>query len=51
MVAPGGGPMLYVLRSLPGGGYTFIGDAYIHGLMDGEAFKEKNELGEKFILT
>ncbi|KAL5624372.1 hypothetical protein BROUX41_004432 [Berkeleyomyces rouxiae] len=31
-----GGQVLYVLRPAAGGGYRFLGESYVHGLMDGE---------------
>ncbi|KAL2884807.1 Heterokaryon incompatibility protein (HET) [Ceratocystis lukuohia] len=31
-----GGQVLYILRPAAGGGYRFVGEAYVHGLMDGE---------------
>ncbi|KAF2473585.1 uncharacterized protein BDR25DRAFT_386379 [Lindgomyces ingoldianus] len=33
-----GGSMPYVLRPT-NGGYMLVGDPYVHGIMDGEAFK------------
>ncbi|CAO2655010.1 Nn.00g117430.m01.CDS01 [Neocucurbitaria sp. VM-36] len=51
VVALGGGPTPYVLRQVPGGTeYTYVGDAYIHGMMDGEAFEENRPL-EKFTIV
>ena len=44
IVALGGGPVLYVLRPLQTGNYTFIGTAYIQDMMDGEAFKDGAKL-------
>ncbi|KAJ8128994.1 hypothetical protein O1611_g4638 [Lasiodiplodia mahajangana] len=32
-----GGRLLYILRALSEGTYEFIGECYVHGLMDGEA--------------
>jgi hypothetical protein len=45
------GQVLYILRSKEDRSYEFIGEVYIHGLMDGEVFKnpclvEKIELLE-----
>ncbi|PKS05959.1 hypothetical protein jhhlp_007792 [Lomentospora prolificans] len=31
-----GGQVLYVLRNLGGGTYKFVGECYVHGMMDGE---------------
>lgn len=35
-----GGLVLYVLRKLPSGQYYFVGESYVHGLMDGEVFRD-----------
>ena len=35
-----GGPVLYVLRP-NSNDYSFIGESYVHGLMDGEAFSDE----------
>lgn len=43
-VALGGSNMLYVLRPLPTGDYTFIGTAYIQEMMHGEAFENNPKL-------
>ncbi|KAH6673235.1 heterokaryon incompatibility protein-domain-containing protein [Halenospora varia] len=47
-----GGQLLYVLRetSKPGQ-YSFMGECYVHGLMDGEAVPTSSELYREFILT
>jgi hypothetical protein len=50
IVALGGGDMLYTLRLLPTGKYTFIGTAYIQEMMYGEAF-EGDAKWEKFIIV
>ena len=44
-----GGQVLYLLREEDGGRYHFVGECYIHGLMDGEAleFLELKEEGIK----
>jgi len=34
-----GGRVLYVIRSRENGHYEFIGECYVHGVMDGEAVK------------
>ncbi|OCL11408.1 hypothetical protein AOQ84DRAFT_269871, partial [Glonium stellatum] len=34
-----GGQVLYVLRPRNNGKYEFVGECYIHGLMDGQAVK------------
>lgn len=45
IVVLGGGPTLYVLRQGPGrNSFTYIGDAYIRGMMDGEAFEAGGKL-------
>ncbi|KAE9365935.1 hypothetical protein N431DRAFT_278717, partial [Stipitochalara longipes BDJ] len=36
-----GGQVLYVLRDAGTGVYEFLGECYVHGLMDGEAIKEE----------
>ncbi|KAK4694488.1 hypothetical protein P7C71_g3112, partial [Lecanoromycetidae sp. Uapishka_2] len=42
-----GGPMLYILRPVPGASrprtFTLIGDCYVQGVMDGEAVKGHEE--------
>lgn len=38
--------MLCVLRWLPGGEYTYVGDAYIHGVGGGEVFEGMKHLWE-----
>ncbi|KAF2432984.1 hypothetical protein EJ08DRAFT_584731 [Tothia fuscella] len=50
MVEPGdqvcvlfGGRVLYVLRPDQDGSCIYIGDAYVHGLMDGEAIEQWRE--------
>ena len=35
-----GGQVVYILRESSRGSYQYVGDAYIHGIMDGEAFGE-----------
>jgi hypothetical protein len=35
-----GASVPFVLRERDDGGYMFVGEAYVHGLMDGEALKE-----------
>jgi hypothetical protein len=35
-----GGYTPFVIRRLEGGNYEFIGECYVHGLMDGEAMEE-----------
>jgi hypothetical protein len=34
-----GSPVPHVIRKLPSGNYGLIGEAYIHGIMDGEAME------------
>lgn len=55
VVVLNGGLTPYVLRRLPGGKseYTFLGDAYMHGIMDGEAFEgvEETNALERFVLV
>ncbi|KAF2249584.1 HET-domain-containing protein [Trematosphaeria pertusa] len=58
VVVLNGGLVPYVLRQLDetefGQKYTFLGDAYIHGIMDGEAFEEMEQANrplEEFILV
>lgn len=34
----------FVLRKQPDGSYAFLGEAYVHGIMDGEFFKRQNDL-------
>jgi hypothetical protein len=43
-----GGHVLYVLRAADSGLYEYIGDCYIHGLMDGEVFARERVLEEQF---
>jgi hypothetical protein len=38
-----GGLIPIILRP-ESGHYTFVGDAYVHGIMDGEAMQDVNEL-------
>jgi len=35
-----GASVPFVLRERDDGGFMFLGEAYVHGLMDGEALKE-----------
>jgi hypothetical protein len=42
-----GGDTLYVLRK-QGEDYLFLGESYVHGIMDGEAFNTHVEAGKKF---
>ena len=42
-------PYPFVLRKRPDGFYTLIGDAYIQGVMDGEAWPEDNETEVEWI--
>ena len=35
-----GASVPFVLRERDDGGFMFVGEAYVHGLMDGEALKE-----------
>jgi len=35
-----GGSVPFVLRKRDDGGFMFVGEAYVHGLIDGEALKE-----------
>lgn len=44
-----GGRVPYVLRRLPDGEFKFIGEVYIHGVMDGEAVTEAARLGWNMI--
>ena len=37
-----GGQVLYTLRSTGQDLYEFVGECYIHGLMDGEAFEQSD---------
>ena len=39
--------ILYILRENEGGNYQFIGERYMHGMMDGEAMKFFDENQEK----
>jgi len=41
-----GGQMLYILRSKDDGSHEFIGEAYVHGLMDGEVFDTTGQARE-----
>ena len=43
-----GGQVLYILRQKEGGKYRFIGECYLHGMMDGEAMDLINEKREEF---
>jgi len=36
-----GGSVPFVLRGLDEGGYKFIGESYVHGIMEGEALLRK----------
>lgn len=48
-----GGQVLYVLRERGEGKWEFVGECYVHGLMDGEALglgQEYKERVEEFIL-
>ncbi|XMA11456.1 hypothetical protein WAI453_004247 [Rhynchosporium graminicola] len=38
-----GGYVPFILRELEGGGYQFIGESYVHGIMEGEALQDKRE--------
>ncbi|KAG4430170.1 hypothetical protein IFR05_014346 [Cadophora sp. M221] len=38
-----GGYVPFVLRGLEGGGYKFIGESYVHGIMEGEVLVGKKE--------
>jgi hypothetical protein len=42
-----GGRVLYVIRSRDNGHYEFIGECYVHGVMDGEAVKNCDSGGTK----
>lgn len=49
-----GGRVPYVLRKTDDRCHTFLGDAYVHGIMDGEAVEEMHQRGgdwEKFTLV
>ncbi|MCJ1366779.1 hypothetical protein MMC16_005909 [Acarospora aff. strigata] len=35
-----GGLVLYALRKLPSGQHSFVGECYVHGLMDGETLRD-----------
>ncbi len=48
-----GGEVPYVVRRLPDWGFRFVGEAYIHGIMNGEAVQEaidQNRFLLKFLL-
>lgn len=44
-----GGRVPYVLRRLPDGEFKFVGEVYLHGVMDGEAVTEAARLGWNMI--
>jgi hypothetical protein len=44
------GRVPYVLRPIEGDRYTFVGECYVHGIMDGEAMVDGQDL-EKFVLV
>ncbi len=49
-----GGEVLYVLRESDNGVQCFVGECYIHGLMDGEGFAQFNSDAaddEEFVRT
>lgn len=45
-----GGSVPYVIRPVDDGSFTFVGDCYIHGLMDGEAIETEGLLEQEFVL-
>lgn len=45
-----GGQMVYILREKRDGNFDYVGEAYVHGIMDGEAL-EDHEAKRKMILT
>lgn len=44
-----GGKVPYVIRRLPGSEFSFVGEAYLHGIMDGEAVAEAARQGWNMI--
>lgn len=44
------GEVPYVLRPIEGDRFTFVGECYVHGIMDGEAMGDGQDL-EKFVLV
>jgi hypothetical protein len=45
-----GGPMAYVLRPLHDGAWQFVGEAYVHGIMNGEAWPVDTSALREFVL-
>lgn len=43
-----GGPVPFVIRTQPGGTYHLHGEAYVHGVMDGEALQQLARTHETF---
>jgi hypothetical protein len=46
-----GGQVLYVLREHCNIGYEFIGECYVHGMMDGQALEDKSFSKKKFVIV
>lgn len=44
-----GGQVPYVVRRLPDWGFKFVGEVYLHGVMDGEAVAEEARQGRSMI--
>jgi len=45
-----GGSVLYVIRPVDNGFFTFVGECYVHGLMDGEAMEIEGLKEQEFAL-
>jgi hypothetical protein len=46
-----GGQVLYVLRGHDDNHFEFVGECYVHGMMDGQACKDGNFFNEEIILV
>ena len=46
-----GGQLLYVLRGGDDGNFEFVGECYVHGMMDGKACEEPWFLKRDFVLV
>ena len=46
-----GGQALYTLRSLRDGSHEFVGEYYVHGIIDGQALKDQVVSKSDFILV
>jgi hypothetical protein len=46
-----GGQVLYVLREHCNIGYEFIGECYVHGMMDGQALEDESFSKKKFVIV